>query len=392
MQEACRRMQEALGRDAVVLHTRSFRRGGLLGIGAREVFEITACAGTELAADYRTARRIIRGPGGPNEPARAPEAAAARPPERGSRHVDGAAASREDPTRIRVLESEISEIKGMISDLVLRSRMGGLPDVSEGLVKHYIAMVDGGVEKELARRLVRRANDELSGDALRDDRRLRSSLVGYLAELMPSAGGIRLTPGRCATVCFIGPTGVGKTTTLAKLAANFALREGRSVGIMTADTYRIAAVEQLRRYAELMDVPLVTVNSPGDARRRLAEFSSFDLVLVDTAGRSQHDDMKMNELRSYMEALRPDETHLVLSATSRGKALESATEAFGELGADRIVVTKLDEVDEFGFLPTLALKAGRHLSFVTNGQRVPEDILTADPVALAELVLRREAA
>jgi len=383
MREACRKMQEALGDDAVVIHTRSFKKGGLLlGIGAKEVFEITASKDARVP-DYRAASRSNRR-----------RAAGAEYIARTTPKVVPmmSRSSSADRAASEVLGSELAEIKSMLLDLMRRSRTKGLPAVSDELVELFMQLVESGVHEEVARRLVKRVNTELSGDSLRDRKALRIKLVESLANMMPTGGGLRLKPGKCTVVCLIGPTGVGKTTTLAKLAAGCALGEGKRVGIITADTYRIAAVEQLQRYADLMGVPLRTVLTPTEARRSVQEFSGLDLVLVDTAGRSQRDEMKMNELSAYLEALRPDETHLVLSATSRGRTLEGAATAFSRLGVDRLIITKLDEAEEFGFLPQLAVKVSRSLSYITNGQRVPEDIVAADSVSLAELVLRKEAA
>jgi len=381
MREACRKMQEALGDDAVVIHTRSFKKGGLiLGIGAREVFEITASKDTRVP-DYRAASDVNR------RRAAGMEYVARTRPKVVPMTRPGA-----DRATSEVLNSELAEIKGMLLDLMRRSRTKGLPAVSDELVELFIQLVESGVHEEVARRLVKRVNTELSGDALHDREALRIKLVEGLAQMMPTGGILRLKPGKCTVICLIGPTGVGKTTTLAKLAASYSLGQGKRVGIITADTYRIAAVEQLQRYADLMGVPLRTVLTPTEARRSVEEFADFDLVLVDTAGRSQRDEMKMNELHAYLDALKPDETHLVLAATSRGRTLEGAATAFGRLGVDRLIITKLDEAEEFGFLPQLAIKVSRNLSYITNGQRVPEDIVEADSVALAELVLRREAA
>ncbi len=116
-------------------------------------------------------------------------------------------------------------------------------------------------------------------------------------------------------VALVGPTGVGKTTTIAKLAANFRLRDGIRMGLVTVDTYRIAAVEQLRTYAEIIDLPMKVVTSPREMRRALEELQGLDLILIDTAGRSPRDELKIQELKSLLNEAQVDEVHLVLSLT-----------------------------------------------------------------------------
>ncbi|NIA20849.1 MAG: hypothetical protein GWP05_02520 [Anaerolineaceae bacterium] len=190
----------------------------------------------------------------------------------------------------------------------------------------------------------------------------------------------------------IGPTGVGKTTTIAKLAAQFRLRQHRSVGLITIDTYRIGAVDQLRTYAEIIDVPLKVVLTPKELRRAVDEFSDMDFILIDTAGRSQRDVLKMNELRQFLEAVKPHETHLVISSTCGHKNVESVLEQFAAFSIDRIVLTKLDEAVGFGIILTVLQRTKQKLSYVTVGQDVPDDIEAGEPRKLAELIVPSMAA
>jgi flagellar biosynthesis protein FlhF len=180
---------------------------------------------------------------------------------------------------------------------------------------------------------------------------------------------------------------MGKTTTLAKLAAQAKLRDGRRVGLVTIDTYRLAAVEQLQTYASILEVPLLAVATPdemADARRRLAD---CDLVLIDTAGRSPNDAERLAELKRLLDAAEPHETHLVLASTLAEPAAARAVEQFGVLGADRVVLTKLDEAVGFGVVLNVIRKVSMRLSYVTNGQTVPHDLLPADSARLAALIL-----
>jgi flagellar biosynthesis protein FlhF len=147
-------------------------------------------------------------------------------------------------------------------------------------------------------------------------------------EQIRTSGPISITPGQRRVVALVGPTGVGKTTTIAKLAANFRLREKRRVGLITVDTYRIAAVEQLRTYAEIIDLPMHVVSTPREMREALRQLSGLDLVLMDTAGRSPRDEVKIQELRAFLSEAQADEVHLVLSAVASASSLVRTAERF----------------------------------------------------------------
>ena len=199
-------------------------------------------------------------------------------------------------------------------------------------------------------------------------------------------GPIRLIPSRRQVIALVGPTGVGKTTTIAKLAAQFRLREQARVALITVDTYRIAAVEQLRTYAEIMDLPLEVVSTPREMRIALNRLTDFDLVFVDTAGRSPRDAVRLQELRSLLADAHPDEVCLVLSAVAGENSLRVAASAFTSVGASSLILTKLDEATALDWLPALAADHQLAVSYTTNGQNVPDDIRAASPAQLAKLL------
>jgi flagellar biosynthesis protein FlhF len=188
-------------------------------------------------------------------------------------------------------------------------------------------------------------------------------------------------------VALVGPTGVGKTTTIAKLAANFRLRENRRVGLITVDTYRIAAVEQLRTYADIIDLPMEVVSTPREMREAVERMRSLDLVLMDTAGRSPRDEVKIRELRSLLAEAAPAEVHLVLSAASSARSLAAAAERFAPVGVTALLITKLDEATGLGNLLALARNCRLPFSYLTDGQNVPDDISIAEAKRLAQLIL-----
>ncbi len=185
----------------------------------------------------------------------------------------------------------------------------------------------------------------------------------------------------------IGPTGVGKTTTIAKLAANLKLRQNRKVGLITIDTYRIAAVEQLRTYAQIIHVPLRVVMTPDELSAAIDEMDDLDAILIDTAGRSQRNVERLDELKEFLDAAAADEVHLVLSTTANVKNLQAAMDRFGSLGANKLILTKLDEAVSFGMILSIVKRMDAALSFVTTGQDVPDDIEVGQGRRLAQRIL-----
>jgi flagellar biosynthesis protein FlhF len=183
---------------------------------------------------------------------------------------------------------------------------------------------------------------------------------------------------------------VGKTTTIAKLAANFHLRDRYRVGLITVDTYRIAAVDQLRTYADIIDLPMEVVATPREMRAALTRFDDLDLVLMDTAGRSPRDEVKIQELKSMLSEAQADEVHLVLSSVASTASMKKAAERFAEVGARSLVMTKIDEATGLGNLLPLLRSCRLPLSYVTDGQNVPDDIAGADRRKLARMVLGME--
>jgi flagellar biosynthesis protein FlhF len=232
---------------------------------------------------------------------------------------------------------------------------------------------------------------DLTGQQLADRQVIRQELRRKIAQRIRTAGkDVEAQPAagqRARVIALIGPTGVGKTTTIAKLAANYRLKLGRKVGLITIDTYRIAAVAQLRTYAEILGVPLKAALTAGELHEAIQALRDMDVVLIDTAGRSQHNQIQIGELRSFMGAARPDQMHLVVSATASRACTQSVLDQFGPLGANHLIVTKLDEAGTFGVFLNVSSAEGMPLSYVTTGQGVPNDISRANADHLAECIL-----
>lgn len=220
------------------------------------------------------------------------------------------------------------------------------------------------------------------------DTRWQEQLISPIAANISLAGPLaRPTDGpRC--VALVGPTGVGKTTTIAKLAAHHRIREKWRVGLITVDTYRIAAVEQLRTYADIMDLPMEVVTSPREMRSAVGKLADMDLILIDTAGRSPRDEVRVRELKSVLSEACPDEVHLVLSAVASEESMISAIDRFRPVGVSRLLISKLDETDHLASVLSPIMHSQLPLSYTTHGQTVPDDISVADSQRMARQMLQ----
>jgi flagellar biosynthesis protein FlhF len=286
------------------------------------------------------------------------------------------------------VSKEISDLKSLVKDLVTTNRKGQCPQVPDELVDYYIQLITNQVADELATDIVKAIQKQVRPEHFSQPQFIQEKLADQLEKLIPTSGPIVRTKATGPhVVALIGPTGVGKTTTLAKLAANLKLREKHRVGLITLDTFRIAAVDQLKRYADIIGSPLRVVNTAEELREAVKQMSDCDFLLIDTAGRSPKDTMKLNELRGLLSAVEPDEVHLVLSTTASEDAIELAVSRFSDVRVDKIIFTKIDETAHVGVVLNVVRKVNKSLSYITTGQDVPDDIEVGRGRRLAQLIL-----
>jgi len=458
MAEALAQVKKGLGKDAVILHTRTYRVGAVMGLGGKEVIEITASdtpaargprlrdsrpvatspastvpsagqaaprspvvSGGRFIADpaHRAAPepvdQFIRGsqPNAPRDstqttpflPANAAHEGVRSPANRPSSLAMRVTPAPVDAKAADDLRQELASIKRLMGQVLQCSRqavrtitpasgasgvanLGGMP---EHLFTLYLRLQDQGVNAEIAETIAAAVRDDLTRDEMEDAAIVRRGVLRRLAEQIRVVGTVgRVGPredSRPLTIAMVGPTGVGKTTTLAKLAAAYKLRQGKSVGLVTADTYRIAAVDQLRTYANIIGLPIKVAMTPGELGAACESFRDVDVILVDTAGRSQQDRTRLSELQTFVQAANPHETHLALSATASEGVLADAASRFSVLKPDRVVFTKLDEAVGLGTLVNVMHATSMSISYVTTGQEVPDQIELASADRLAKAVL-----
>ena len=191
-------------------------------------------------------------------------------------------------------------------------------------------------------------------------------------------------------VVLVGPTGVGKTTTIAKLAGNLSLVQKKKVGLITIDTYRIGAVEQLKTYAEIMGISFKVVITIKEMEEAVEELKDCDVILIDTTGRSSKNSMQISELRAFVQKANPDQCNLVLSAITKNKDIKTIIEGYKELQFDSVIVTKLDETTSYGVLYNIAKISNKPISFITTGQNVPDDIKIPNKEDLIKFIFEED--
>ena len=444
MKEAMEEVKNELGRDAVILHTKKYREGGFLGYHSKNVVEVTAAvedapkkAGGKKAAAKAESPSLPSGQGGeratmPVFPANvlnqyktngtqagvdlvsnpiempdfgAPAAGRGIGLEAGSREShaeDGQSTgpeeildsqsgekvdernmqqpSQEDTEKIQKLEAELSQMKTLLAQVMSKDQPKDEISLQDALLNQE---VDEDILKDMAAK-------SAAGDTLVDslDPKARDILADYLDKVVNFSDGIQLNRHGVRIVALIGATGVGKTTTLAKIAARFVLEKGIKAALITADTYRISAVEQLKTYSDIIGLPLEIVYSPDELKVAIHKHKDKDLVLIDTAGRSQHNDYQMKELQDFLAVDGRIEKHLVMSATTKNRDAEDILEKFSVCKPDRVIFTKTDETSSVGIILNLLAQKDIAVSFLTNGQSVPDDIIPATPAELARLLLR----
>lgn len=433
MPEALRMVKAELGPDAMILSTKKEQTGGFLGFFSKQVYRVTAAIDpvrkpapppaapvvyreapprertareemessmlAPLARELKDLREKVESLTRREEEARA-EAKAA----------DGEAVAEPQDGGINlknIPRSDLEEIKKLLLATLAKSQEGGTKDIQWPMITDGSTLErqsgadllpdDSPLARELASsgvstELIRTIVDTLNTLPLQSgNQTIKGRLSETLGRLIKFAGTLKLKKNSPRIIALVGPTGVGKTTTTAKLAAMYALNRGNKVALITMDIFRVGAVEQLKTYSRIMGIPLEVASTPKELEKAVEKHSACDLIFIDTAGRSHKDKEKLDEMKNFLENKISMEVYLCLSATTKDRELEEILNRFRIFQVSKVVFTKIDECESFGNMVNLLMKDNLQIAYFTTGQRVPEDIEIATPAKLADMIFREGA-
>ncbi|MBM4417062.1 MAG: flagellar biosynthesis protein FlhF [Chloroflexi bacterium] len=395
MADALAAIRAELGPNAVILHSSEVKRGPL-GLLSRPMVEVVA------AVDGGATQPAGRAPGGPRSPsprAPSPTAASVRPrtgnvataPARSPTPFPAPSGERDlaesaDSDAMHEMQTHVRELRRVLGRLMQTSDWPGVAKLSPPLVDLYERLIDQEVDGPLARELVTAIDGELSLQASADPSIVRECLAKHIRHHLRAAEPLLPQPSEPTVLFLIGPTGVGKTTTIAKLAANLGVDRAR-VALVTCDTFRIAAIPQLKTYADILRVPLEVAYTPDDLTQRVVDLLDRDFIIVDTPGRSQRNAEQLAELRRFVLSVPSRRTFLTVAAGARYREMLDVVARFGVIPYDALLITKVDETSTFGSIFNLSRQTERPITYLTTGQNVPNDIERATTAGLCNLLL-----
>jgi len=354
MQEALIRIKTELGKDALILSTRKIKQKGFLGFLKPPLLEVTAAFDDEKKVNIET-----------EKPATTTRT--------------------NDVMDIQKIEKKIEELERLIKGIT--NEINWIPEKKEFGKRSFLETVKenllkNGVEDEVLNDIFNNVTFDGSINGIINT--LFKGIKDMLGEGEPFIIEASKKP---YVVFFVGPTGVGKTTTIAKIAAKLIFEHNKNVSLVTADTYRIAAVEQLKTYAEIMGIKLKVWYDLNEYQSIIEDLKDSDFILVDTAGRNHRNYEHMNELRGFIETAKPDEIFLLLSATTNFKTSKYIINNYTFLDNFKLIITKVDECETYGNILNIKHYAQKPISYITTGQNVPDDIQEFVSDKFAKLII-----
>ncbi|OAA89282.1 flagellar biosynthesis protein FlhF [Clostridium coskatii] len=381
MNEAITRIRYELGKEAVIISQRKIRKPGILGFFSRKILEVTAAVDNKKKQNNReedmqdsiaAIKKLVNDKMKNNTLCN---------DIKGDKIIDNDAKENYNTSECNYennivdknndsIIKEMQQMKGMLNEM-MKGSYGNV-----GKSAFQIKLENSDFNSKVVSTILNGVN------IIEDDRDEEEKLKEVVTSM------IKVEDKALENiVVLVGPTGVGKTTTIAKLAGKLSLIEKKKVGLITIDTYRIGAVEQLKTYADIMNIPFQVVFTIKDMGKAIENMSDCDVILIDTTGRSSKNKMQISELRAFIDKVNTDNIHLVISCTTKNRDIDVIVEGYKELNYNNVIITKLDETSTYGSILNILQAAKKPISFVTTGQNVPEDIKVMNTEELVKLVL-----
>lgn len=376
-QEALQLAKQELGKDVIITHIKSIKPKGIYRLFKKPLVEITAAVDEERIYEKKNYQQIAE------ELKKNPYEFRVNKGEEKSSAIE----QKLDSLQI-MLEKQLRE---QVSTAVEKEKETETTEEQTAAMACvqmiYNQLIANEVEEVYANKVIAEIEQSLKPDATVDN--ILSTIYQKLVLKLGETRELSFEEGKTKYVFFIGPTGVGKTTTIAKLASSLKLGKKAKVALFTADTYRIAAVDQLRSYATILGIPLRVIYSETEIKEAVEEFKEYDIVLIDTAGRSHKNREQRDDIEKLLLAVPEEcrEIYLVLSATTKYKDLVKITETYSAIARYNLIFTKLDETSGIGNIFNIKMLTGAPLSYTTFGQSVPDDISKINPQAVAKQLL-----
>ena len=375
-QEALQLAKDELGSDVIITHIKSIKPKGIYRLFKKPVVEITAAVDEDKQYEKKNFQQLA-------EEIKKTNYGFRTQPEEG---YSSAIEQRLDNLQ-SMLEKQLQEKTVVLEKENEESIQEEQSAALVCLQMIYNQLVANEVEEVYANKVISEIEQSLKPDATVDN--ILSSIYQKIVLKLGQTKSMDIEDGQTKYIFFIGPTGVGKTTTIAKLASAMKINKKANVALFTADTYRIAAVEQLKSYANILNIPLRVIYSESEMKEAIEEFEHYDIVMIDTAGRSHKNREQRDDIERLLQSVPADkrEVYLVLSATAKYKDMVKITETYSEITDYSLIFTKLDETGAIGNIFNIKMLTGAPLSYTTFGQNVPEDILIINPQAIAKQLL-----
>lgn len=424
---ALKKVRQQLGENAIIVNTRAIKTGGLFGLFAKQKYEVTAYAIDNGPAPSKSKTIVdrkdpIEMPVKEKEPiikntentGNSPSVFHKNPQklynfysqQTEMTEKQNAPEQKNETVLKNILEQkqertnkssgaeaqmldELQHMRKMMMNFMMSENAGG--NLPSGLVKWVNQLKKQGVDDEVIGHLTNtllqkyESLNDLSEEMLKNE--IKTLVEEIIVKRVPASNAVA---EKTRIINVIGPTGVGKTTTIAKLATEQVLKQKRRVAMITTDVYRIAAVEQLKTYAGILNVPIEVVRSTDELEKAVARLKNYDLIYMDTTGRNYKEMQNRESIFEYLNYPLQSDNYLVLSLTTKFEDMQVLLNSFLKSPVKKLILTKFDETTSYGSILNIAFNYPYQLAYIANGQSVPEDIAPIDAASLASYLLGEE--